>query len=175
MRRRGARGVIDDEDLKRQLSALDGRRAVLSEELAETEDHTGGVKRLEEVAALVEAYLRDLPELVGREWTVREYETVPAERTEENPLGIYTLTPESIRERTQEEVEGLREGAERERSARFRDLYEDLGLRATLDKDGTLEVRWDGGRGHAGLPRRCVCETTRMSHSNPRGRTRDIP
>jgi hypothetical protein len=98
---------------------------------------------------------------------------VPAERTEDNPLGAYTLTPEAIRERTREELQELRERAEWERSARFRELYEDLGLRATLDKDGTLEVRWAGGREHARLPRRCVCETTRMSHSNPRGHTRD--
>lgn len=99
------------------------------------------MKRLEEVAALVEAYLRDLPELVGRERTVREYETVPEERTEDNPLGFYTLTPESIRGRTQEELKAWRQEAEGERTRRFRDLYEDLGLRATLDKDSTLEVR----------------------------------
>jgi len=38
---------------------------------------------------------------------------------------------------------------------------------------GILEVRWAGGREHARLPRRCVGETPRMSHSNPRGHTRD--
>lgn len=159
-----ARGLIDDEDLKRQLSALDERRDILSEELARVVDHTGRQKRLEKVAALVEAYLRDLPELMGREFVVREYETLPEERTEDNPLGAYRLTPENIRHLPEEELAEKRRAAEEERGRRFRDLYEDLGLRATLDRDGTLEISWGGGGDgtHVALRQRIDAESSQQ-------------
>ena len=35
---------------------------------------------------------------------MREYETVGAERTEDNPLGLYTLTPEHTHYLPEEEV-----------------------------------------------------------------------
>ena len=46
---------------------------------------------------LVEEYLRDLPELIGSEVRVREYETVPEPCTEDNPLGVCALAPDRIR------------------------------------------------------------------------------
>ncbi len=45
---------------------------------------------------LVEECLRDLPELMGPEIQVREYETMPEVRTEGNPLGLYCLTLERV-------------------------------------------------------------------------------
>lgn len=175
---RAARVVsFTDEDLDQALSGLDERRATLQKELAGAEDHAGRLRRLEEVAALVESYLADLPWLLGdlAEPNIREYETVGAEKTSDNPLGVYTLTPERVLQRTREELEKLRREAEEERGRKFRAVYEDLGMVTTLDKDGTLEVRWDGGQGHARLAGRCVCETTRMNRSNPRGHTRGNP
>jgi hypothetical protein len=55
------------------------------------------LQELEELPGLVEEYLRDLPEFMGPEIRVREYETVPGERTEGNPLGLYCLMPERVR------------------------------------------------------------------------------
>ncbi len=92
---------------------------------------------------MVEEYLRDLPELVrgaGLE-AIREYDTVPEERTEGNPLGVYTLTPERVRERTTEELEEIR----RERGEQLRALYEVLRLSVVAQRDGTLDVSWSAG------------------------------
>jgi len=76
---------------------------------------------------------------------VRDHETVPAERTPDNPLRIYTLTPDRIRPKTAEEIEGERLAAENERSARLRHVYEAIGLAVTAHKDGTLLLRWSCG------------------------------
>ena len=91
-----------------------------------------------------QAHLRDLPHLVGRESVVREYETVGAGRTEENPLGLYKLTRESIRYLGEEELEAKRREAEEEQAARFRELYAMLDLRVVCHKDRSLEVTWGG-------------------------------
>ncbi len=64
---------------------------------------------------------------------------MPAERTESNPLGAYTLTSENIRTLTEEELAEKRLEARNARSARFRELYEALGLAVVVYKDGTLE------------------------------------
>ena len=89
---------------------------------------------------LVEEYLRDLPELTGPEVRVREYETVPAERTGDNPSDIYTVASERIRHLSDEELGAKRLAAEAARGARFRELYARLGLRAAVYTDGTLEI-----------------------------------
>ena len=65
---------------------------------------------------------------------------IGAERTAENPLGIYTLTPERIRPLSEEEVAARRQTAETARGTRFRELYAMLGLRAAVHADGTLEI-----------------------------------
>jgi len=70
----------------------------------------------------------------------REYETIGAERTPENPLGIYTYTPERIRFLSEEEVAARRRAAGAARGARFRELYAMLGLRAAVHADGTLDI-----------------------------------
>ena len=91
---------------------------------------------------LAEGLARDLPYLLDRRRVVRDYETVPAERTADNPLGIYTLTSDRIRHLPEEEVERKEREAEDERSARYRAIYEDLGLRVVARPDGTMEASW---------------------------------
>ena len=81
-----------------------------------------------------------MPYLADKMPVIREYETVGAESTPENPLGIYTLTPDKIRPLPEEEVAGRRRAAETARGARFRELYVMLGLRAAIHADGTLEI-----------------------------------
>ena len=86
---------------------------------------------------LVEEYLKGLPYLVALMLVIREYETMGAERTPENPLGIYTLTPERIRLLSEEVVAARRRTAE---AARFGELYAMLGLRAAVHADSTLDI-----------------------------------
>src|SRR3712207_1588756 len=96
------------------------------------------LRELAELPVLVEEYLKDLPYLVDRMPVIREYETAGAERTPENLLGIFTLTPDRIRSLSEEEVASRRRAAETARGARFRELYAMLGLRAAIHADGTL-------------------------------------
>ena len=103
-------------------------------------DGEGRLRALEELPLLVEEYLKDLPYLVDKMPVIREYETVGAERTPENPLGLYALTPDKIRPLPEVEVAGRRRDAEAARGARFRELYAMLGLRAAIYADGTLEI-----------------------------------
>ena len=95
------------------------------------------MRELEELPTLVNEYLEDLPHLVDQMPLIREYENIGAECTPENPLGIYTLTPERIRPLSEEEVAARWRAAE---AARFRELYAMLGLRAAVHADGTLDV-----------------------------------
>ncbi len=95
--------------------------------------------------ALAEEFVRDLLYLLDRMPPVSEYETVGGAQTEDNPLGLYTLTPESIRFLPDEEIAARRQAAEDDRAARFRRAYDDLGLRITAHRDRTLELTWVGG------------------------------
>ena len=98
------------------------------------------MRELEELPALVEEYLEDLPHLVDQMPLIREYEAIGAECTPENPLGIYTITPERIRYLPEEEVAARKRTAEAARGARLRELYAMLGLRAAVHADGTLDI-----------------------------------
>ena len=139
-----AEGLISMDRLREKLGQVAEERTGLEARLAELTDGEEKMRWLEELPALVEEHLRDLPYLVGRERVVREYETVPEERTDENLLGIYKLAAESIRYLGEEELEAKRRDAEEERSARFRELYAMLGLEVVCHKDRTLEVTWGG-------------------------------
>ncbi len=88
----------------------------------------------------LEEYLKELAYLVDRMPVIREYETVPNPRTEENPSGLYTLTPERIRHLPEEEVGAKRLAAEAARGARFRELYALLDLRVAVHASGDLDV-----------------------------------
>ena len=57
-----------------------------------------------------------------------------------NPLGVYTLTPDRIRHLPEGKVAERRRAAEAERGARFRELYGMLGLRAAVSADGAPDV-----------------------------------
>ena len=96
------------------------------------------LRELEELPQLVEEYLKDLPYLMDRMPVVREYETVPNPRTEENPSGLYTLTPERIRHLPEEEEVGAKRLAAE--AARFRELYTLLDLRVAVHENGDLDV-----------------------------------
>jgi chromosome segregation ATPase len=129
------------EEFKSKLSAVDAEKKALEAELARLEDTKAELKRLERLAEEIPKFLADLPDLIeGSADHVQEYETVPPERTEENPLGIYTLTPERIRQREPEELEEIRRERERARAERFRWVYQELGLKIIVRKDGTLEL-----------------------------------
>jgi hypothetical protein len=98
------------------------------------------LRKLNSLFGLVEAYLRDLPELVGRECIVRGYETVPEKRTESNPLGAYTLTPERIWHLPEEELAEKRLEVEDARRARFRYIYAMIGLQVAIHPSGALDI-----------------------------------
>ena len=65
---------------------------------------------------------------------------MPEERTEENPLGLYALSPGRIRNCTEQELGAKRLDVEATRCARFRELYARLGFRTAVHTDGTMEI-----------------------------------
>ncbi len=77
-------GPFGRDEIARRAASLDADRAAVEREL----DGLGGdalegrLRKLDELPALVEVYLRDLPDMVGRRRAVPGHETVPGE----NPL-----------------------------------------------------------------------------------------
>jgi hypothetical protein len=140
-----AGGTITREDLRGKLAGLDMERDGLRRELAAARDAEGEAEALRELPTLAEGLARDLPHLLDRRPAVSDYDTVAAERTEENPLGLYTLTPERIRYLGADEKRQRERRAEDERAARYRAAYEDLSLRVVAHSDGTLEASWKVG------------------------------
>ena len=128
------------------LDALDTERERAERELRGFEDRGKRLRELEALPGLVGEYLRDLPHTLARTPAPREYETVPAERTDENPLGVYTLTPERIRHTSEEELEQQWRAAADEQAARYRAMYGALGFRVVAHPDGTLEIEWKFGK-----------------------------
>jgi site-specific DNA recombinase len=137
-----AEGLRPLEDVKEKLADLDKQEAAVQRDLDRFRESE---RYLEDLDRLAEELVRDLSHLLDRTLPLREYETIGAERTPKNPLGVYTLTPERIREREAEELEEVRQAVEEERSARYRSVYDDLRLSLTAHKDGTLDIRWVGG------------------------------
>ena len=137
-----ADGTITREDLRDKLAELDKERDACREEIRALGESQERLEELEELPEMAEGLARDLPYLLDRRRVVRDYETVPAERTADNPLGIYTLTSDRIRHLPEEEVERKEREAEDKRSARYRAIYEDLELRVVARPDGTLEASW---------------------------------
>ncbi len=134
-------------ELKAKLASLDAERNAAEDELAKL----GGIKeefdRWERLAEEIPEFLVDLPDLIeGGSDYVQGYETIPAELTTENRLGIYTLTPDRIRKRRPEELEEIRGERERKRAERFRWAYGELGLKVVVNKDGELELSGTFGR-----------------------------
>lgn len=140
-----AEGLLSMDRLREKLAGVGEERARLEGRLAELADSERRTRELEELPDLVEDYLRDLPYLVGRQRTVREYETVGGEPSADNPLGAYYLTPKIIRQLDEEELEEKQHSAIEERSQRFRELYRMLDLQVVCHKDGTLDITWGSG------------------------------
>jgi hypothetical protein len=141
-------GPFGKDEIARRATSLEAERNAVEREL----DGLGGdalqerLRELEKMPALMEEYLRDLPDQVGRQRVVRDHAMVPEVRTADNPLGLYLLTPERVRRKTAEEIEGERLAADNKRSARLRWVYEAIGLAVTAHKDGTLVLRWSCGK-----------------------------
>jgi hypothetical protein len=139
-------GPFGKVEIVRRTASLEAERNAVERELAEV----GGdaleerLRELKELPDLVEEYLRDLPYLVGRQRVVRDHVTLPEECTADNPLGLFRLTPDRVRPKTNDEIEGERLAAENKRSARLRWVSETIGLAVSAHKDGTL-LRWSCG------------------------------
>jgi hypothetical protein len=142
-----ARGKLTDAEYDAYTDELDEKSKATEEELARLADARRHVEYLEELPALVEEHLRDLPDLLESGCTpiVREYETVPPSPGGGGELPIYELTPERIRQRTPEEMEELRERLERARAERYGATYGMLGLKVVGYLNGDLEISWTGG------------------------------
>ena len=120
-----AEGLMSLDRLKGKLGALAEERSGLEARLAKLAGAEKRIDWLEQLPRLVGRYLRDLPFLVGRKTAIREHKTVPPAKTEDNPLGLYTLTAERIRRvgegGTRGEEAGGRGGAQPEVSRTLRD------------------------------------------------------
>jgi hypothetical protein len=127
------------------LPGRDAEREGLGRELEEARNAEEEDERLRELPVLAESLARDLPYLLEKTPIIREYETVPEEGKVGNWLGIYKLSPDRIRHLPEEEVAKRRRRAEDERAARYRAVYDDLGLRVVAHPDGTLEASWKFG------------------------------
>ncbi len=144
-----ADGDITKEKFREKIAGLDARKAAAEQELGKLESGAEHARRLDSLPGLVEQYLADLPYLIDRMPTVREYEIVGHDY--EPGVPPRTLTPGSIRFLPEEELAEKKRAAERARAERFRCVYETLGLKATVHKDGTIEVSGTFGAGSTRL------------------------
>jgi hypothetical protein len=149
------------EDLRR-------RTAAISDEQLACVLASGLRGRTSTPPALVEEYLEDLPYLVDQIPLIREYETISAERTPENPLGIYTLTPRgsgpSPRKKSLQGGE-----SQRPRGSGSFMLCSGFGRQST--PMAPLRSRW----GPPAKLRRELCRATDQAHHPPPLRRLDEP
>jgi hypothetical protein len=140
-------GPFGKVEIVRRAASLEAERNAVERELAELGENAleERLRELKELPDLVEEYLRDLPYLVGRQRVVRDHVSLREELTADNPLGLFRLTPDRVRPKTNEEIEGERLAAENKRSAWLRRVYEAIGLAVCAHKDGTLLLRWSCG------------------------------
>jgi hypothetical protein len=143
-----ADGDITREEFREKAAELDARKGAAERELAALDATSERARFLDSLPALVKEYIRELPGLVhGREGTVRDYtyseehEERKRKARDEGRLPVFPVSPEMFRERTQREMEELRNEQEHRRGHRYRAIYELLGLKVTASKDKTLEVR----------------------------------
>ena len=122
------------------------------EELGEAADVGPRLRELDHLSESVDEHLAELPGLLERTAVVRPYETVPEEKTDENPLGIYKLTPERIRHRSEEEIGRHEREARARRSQGFRDLYEALTCASWPTRTARLRSPGAAGRPHSIAP-----------------------
>jgi chromosome segregation ATPase len=138
-----ADGTITRNDLRTKLAELDKERETCHEEIRGLRQNREELEALETLPELAEQYRRDLPLLAQlAAIRLRNYESIGAGRTPENPLGIYKLMPDAIRYLPDKEMQRREREAEEQRATRYQAMYEDLGLRAVAHPDGTLEASW---------------------------------
>jgi hypothetical protein len=147
------------------------RREACREEIRALREGSEELERLESLPEFAESLARDLPYLLDSRRVVREYETIGAVRGEDGSLPIYTLTPDRIRYLPEEEVEMRNREAEDERAARYRAMYDDLGLQVVAYPDGTLEASWRFGE--AALRR--GSDTSKNKHATKHFHATDHP
>jgi hypothetical protein len=140
---------ITKDKFRKKVEGLDARKSAAERQLGTLTASTERLATLDSLPGLVEEYIRELPYLVhGPPRTVRDYaikeEFCTEDLREEDPHEIkfepYLLTPDALRERTPEEKEELRQAEETKRGLRYRAIYELLGLKIVVQKDGTLDV-----------------------------------
>ncbi len=134
-----AEGLRPLQDVKERIADLDDQEAVVEKELEALRESE---RYLADLDRLANEFVQDLPYLLNSSPVIRDYETVSTERAEDNPLGIYTLTPDAIRHLPEEELAEKRRAAEDEQARRYRSAYENLELGVTAHRDGTLNLRW---------------------------------
>ena len=136
-----ADGDITKEEFRQKVAVLDARKVTAERELATLDHVTERVKFLDTLPDLIEEYIRELPYLThGLPVHVRPYTEVAVEPDSEEGFVFEEISPELFRERSPEEIEEEIRQKERERSERYRGLYETLGLKVTAHKDGTLDI-----------------------------------
>ena len=93
--------------------------------------------------------VRELPQIINYMPRIREYVERDEYKTQHRPghLSPCPVVPGMHRERMPEDVEELRQEAERERAERYRELCERLGLKVVAFKEKTLEVTGQSGIG----------------------------
>jgi site-specific DNA recombinase len=142
-------GDITKEEFREKVEGLDARKSAAERQLGTLAASTERLATLDSLPGLVEEYIRELPYLVhGPPRMVRDYaikeEFCTEDLSEEDPHEIkfepYLLTPDALRERTPEEKEELRQAEETKRDLRYRAMYQLLGLKIVVQKDGTLDV-----------------------------------
>jgi len=158
-----ADGDITKEEFREKVAALDARKAAAERELEPLEHIAERKKVLDSLPDLVEEYIYELPNLLHGEIHIRPYtETEEFKKQQEEyrkkaleegrpTLFIGHVTPDMYRERTPEEIEELRRAEERKRSARYREMYQTLGLKIVAHKDRSLEVTGSFGIRKVGL------------------------
>jgi hypothetical protein len=112
------------------------------------------------VPRLVEDYPRELPEML--DYMPRIRECVIEDEHKSKHLKPHPVVPGMHRKRTPEEMEQLRQEAERERAARCQYTYAKLGLKAVAHRDGTLVFTWKAGKSVSKLcaSPRCTASAT---------------
>jgi site-specific DNA recombinase len=142
-----AEGDITKDEFRQKAAELDARKLAAERELASLKDVDASLKDLEALPSLIEEYIQELPQMIDympriRESTLSDEHKAQLERDRRNGHGLkpYLVVPGTYRKRTPEEMEELRQEAERERGQRYRGLYELLDLKVVAFKDKSLEV-----------------------------------
>ena len=142
------RGKPTDDEYDAYTEELAERKKSAEEELTKLEDAQRYIEYLDMLPAYIEDFLRELPDQIDYVPRIREYVTEKMESSDTYILpdeAEITLEPGKYRKRTPEEIEQLRQQAERKRAERYRKVYEDLNLKVVAYPEGDLEISWTGG------------------------------